>query len=409
VDARHEYVPQACAHCGKAFPPDLPLEARAWVHQVLELPEIRPQVSEHVRRACRCPACGKRTWAPLPPGVPPSGAGPRLHAAVALLTGQGRMSRRRLQECQAELFHLPLALGTVAKIERRVSDALADAYATVTQAVRRAPVVHSDETRWREGKQHPWLWVLATPHCCLLQLTDQRNRDAFTALLGEDLPHRVLVSDRYGVYGHLAPERHGYCWAHLDRDFLAVAQSGDPLSFLGSYCLEEVDALFAAWQRFRRGELERVELREALRPVQERLRTWLCWGAEGGGKKLAGFFGNLLEQWESLWVFAHQEGVEPTNNLAERLLRPAVLWRKVSYGTQGEAGRRYVERMLTVTGTLTLQGRRLFPFLLASCQAALGACTAPSLVEEARTLPLEADAFWWRAKTAATPHLTLPP
>jgi transposase len=111
VDTRHEYLPTARAPCRAALPPDTPLEARVWVHQGVELPEVRPHGSEHVRRACRCPACGKRTWAPLPPGVPASGAGPRLHATVALLTGKGQRSRRPTREGLAELFQLPLAVG----------------------------------------------------------------------------------------------------------------------------------------------------------------------------------------------------------------------------------------------------------------------------------------------------------
>jgi len=380
VDARHEYVPVQCTHCQAALPPGAPLEERAWVHQVVELPEIRPQVTEHVRRACRCPACGKRTWAPLPPGVSPSGAGPRLHATVALLTGKGQMSRRNTRECLAAVFRLPLALGTISKIERRVAAALAGPEREVAAAVQAAGVVYSDETRWREGKQHPWLWVLSTLSCCLFRITDHRDRESFASLFGEDGAARTLVSDRYSAYGHLPAARHGYCWAHLDRDFLAVAQSGDPLSFLGRYCLEAVDQLFAHWQQFRLGMLDRAALATALAPVQVRLRTWLTWGAAAGGKKLAGFFGNLLGHWESLWVFVTTAGVEPTNNRSERLLRPGVRWRKTSYGTQSHAGRCYAERLLTVTGTLALQGRSLFPFLLDACRAAVGDGATPSLL-----------------------------
>jgi len=387
-DVQHQYVPETCARCQAAFPANTPLEPEVQVHQVLELPEIRPQVTEHVRRACRCPACGKRTWAPLPPEVPQSGFGPRVHALVAWLTGTGQLSRRHAWECLQEVFHLPVALGTLSKIERRVSEALTDAYRTVTEAVRAAPVVHSDETRWWEGKKRPWLWVLAAPGYCLLRITDQRNRASLTELLGAEEVFRTVVSDRYGVYGHLAPARHGYCWSHLDRDFLAVAESAAPLAFLGRFCLESVDAVFAAWHRFRSGTLDRAGLQEALVPVQQELRAWLTWGAEAGGPKLSGFFGNLLANWESLWVFAHTEGVEPTNNLAERLLRPGVRWRKTRYGSQSEAGCRYAERLLTVTGTLALQGRSVYEFLLGTCRAAVGEGAFPSLKAPPSPLPL---------------------
>ena len=389
VDERHEYRPRQCEHCHASFPSDLPLEEKAWVHQVFELPEVRPHVSEHVRRACRCPQCGRKTWAPLPPGVSPSGYGPRAHATTAWLTGKGRLSRRSARECLRELFHLPVALGTVSKLERRVSAVLAAPYDQVREAVRAEPVLHADETRWREGGTHPWLWVLASARYCLLTLTDRRNREALTSILGQPRPHRILISDRYTVYGHVDAEQRQYCWAHLDRDFLAVAQSQDPVAFLGRYCLEEVDRLFAAWHRFREGGLDRAGLAEKLAPVQQRMQTWLSWGAAAGGKKLAGFFGNLLEHWASLWVFLRVEGVEPTNNRAERLLRPAVVWRKTSYGTQSEAGRRCTERMLTVSGTLGLQGRSVFAFLLECCKAAIAAAAAPTLlVERMMSAPL---------------------
>jgi transposase len=299
---------------------------------------------------------------------------------VALLTGKGQMSRRNTRECLAEVFRLPLALGTISKIERRVAAALTAPEAAVAAAVQAAPVVYSDETRWREGKQHPWLWVLSTLSCCLFRITDHRDRESFMALFGADGAARTLVSDRYSAYGHLPAARHGFCWAHLDRDFLAAAQSSDPCSFLGRYCLEEVDRLFTHWRQFRAGILDRLGLAEALQPVQQRLRTWLTWGAAAGGKKLSGFFGNLLTHWESLWVFVVTEGVEPTNNRSERLLRPGVRWRKTSYGTQSAMGRRYAERILTVSGTLTLQKRPLFPFLLDICRAAVGEGDTPSLL-----------------------------
>jgi hypothetical protein len=271
-------------------------------------------------------------------------------------------------------------LGTISKIERRVAAALTAPAAEVATAVQVAPVVYSDETRGREGKQRPWLWILSTLSCCLFRITAQRDRQSFASLFGEEGAARTLVSDRYRAYGHLPAARHGFCWAPLDRDFLAVAQSRALLSFLGRSCLEEGDRLFAAWRRFQDGALARPGLAATLAPVQQRLRAWLTWGAAAGGKRLAGFFSNLLAHWESLWVFVTTEGVEPTDNRSERLLRSGVRWRKTSYGTQSPAGRRYTERLLTVAGTLTLQGRSLFPFLLDACRAATGAGGIPSLL-----------------------------
>jgi transposase len=384
LTSRHEYCPEACAHCQAAFPADAPLEAEVWVHQVFELPVIRPEVVEHVRRARCCSGCGRRTWASLPRGVPASGTGPRLQAAVCLLTGKGQMSRRNVQHCLRSWFGLPLGLGTISKIERRMAAALAPALAEVTATIHAASVVYCDETRWREGATKPWLWAASTVEACLFRILDHRDRESLHTLFGADREDRTLVSDRYSAYHSVPAARHGYCWAHLDRDFLAVAESRDSCAFLGRYALDEVDAVFTHWHAFRAGTLDRDGLQEALGPVQTRLRTWLTWGIAAGGQKLAGFFNQVEKHWESLWVFATTPGVEPTNNQSERLLRAGVRWRKTSYGTQSAAGRRFAERMLTVTGTLGLQQRSVYEFLVAAGEAALGGGSMPRLL---RPLP----------------------
>jgi transposase len=380
LTARYEYFPEVCEHCLVAVPVDTPLADEVWAHQVYELPEIRPEVSEYVRRSCDCPHCGKRTWALLPPGVPTSGTGPRLQAAVSLLTGKGQMSRRNVQHCLTSWCQLPLGLGTISKIERRMAAALTPALEEVTAAVHAASVVYCDETRWREGATKPWLWAASTLEACLFRILDHRDRESFQTLFGVDREDRALVSDRYSAYQSVPDVRHGYCWAHLDRDFLAVAESQDACAFLGRYALDEVDAVFTHWHAFRTGTLDRDGLQEALGPVQTRLRAWLNWGIAAGGQKLAGFFTQVEKHWESLWVFATTPGVEPTNNQSERLLRAGVRWRKTSYGTQSTAGRRFAERMLTVTGTLGLQGRSVYEFLVAAGEAALGAGSMPRLL-----------------------------
>ena len=151
-NGRFEYVPEVCAYCLAA----IPLADEVGAHQVYELPEIRPEVSEYVRRSCACPQCGRQTWAPLPPRAPTSRTGPCLQAAVSLLSGKGQMSRRNVQHCLTFWCGLPLGLGTISKIERRMAAALAPALAEVTAAVNAAPVVYYDETRWREGATKPW-------------------------------------------------------------------------------------------------------------------------------------------------------------------------------------------------------------------------------------------------------------
>jgi hypothetical protein len=138
----------------------------------------------------------------------------------------------------------------------------------------------------------------------------------------------------------------------------------------------------ASWlpDRFRAGEFDRRELQRRLVPLQARLGRLLRWGQDNRDRKAAALCRELTKWWVALWTFARVAGVEPTNNGAERALRPAVLWRKGSFGSDSEAGSRFAERLLTVAATCRLQGRSLLVFLVAAGEAALHDTAAPSLL-----------------------------
>jgi len=133
------------------------------------------------------------------------------------------------------------------------------------------------------------------------------------------------------------------------------------------------------WHRFRAGEFDRLELRRRLIPLQARMGRLLQRGQESPDRKAAGFCRQLRKWWPALWTLARVEGVEPTNNSAERALRPAVLWRKGSFGSDNEAGSRFAERLPTVVLSCRQQGRRLLDFLVAAGEAALRGSPPPSL------------------------------
>jgi transposase len=144
--------------------------------------------------------------------------------------------------------------------------------------------------------------------------------------------------------------------------------------------LAEIERLFTLWHRFRADEFDRKELRRRLVPVQARLGRLLGRGQESPDRKAAALCRQLNKWWAALWTFARLEGVEPTNNVAERALRPAVLWRKGSFGSDSEAGSRFAERLLTVVASCRQQGRRLLDLLVAAGEAALQGTAAPSLL-----------------------------
>lgn len=187
-------------------------------------------------------------------------------------------------------------------------------------------------------------------------------------------------SDRYGVYRHQGKGSWQICWAHLLRDFQALIDRGDRGSAHGALALEMAQAMFGLWHAFLRGEIDRPTLQQQLRPIRARLLGRLRRARSSGEKAAASLARELLRCRKSLWTFAFVAGVEPTNNAAERALRPAVLWRKRSFGHEGESGQAFVERMLTVVGSLRMQGREALGFLEAAIRAANEGRAGPSLL-----------------------------
>lgn len=373
---RFDYFPAHCQHCGTPLPERAgPQDPDPQRHQVWELPEAPPQVCEHRGHGRCCPGCGKLTWAQLPPEVSPTGQGPRLEALVGLLTGGYRVSRRAVSQLVQEVWGIPLCFGTVSRIEARLTRALAPVYAALGRALATATQIHVDETPWWEAGKRLWLWTASTGSVAFYRIDPERSRDAFDRLLAEARAAAgeafafILGSDRYSAYGHWPARQHQHCLAHVHRDLEGAAARGGPGAANAAWAQEALSEVFAAWHGFRRGELDRAALREMVAPLQASFRAALELGVLFGSEKQRGLFRTLLKEWERLWVFLEQAGVEPTNNRAERALRGGVIWRKTSFGSQSERGRRYAEAMLTVVGTARLGGRKVLEYLTAVVRA----------------------------------------
>lgn len=380
VQAVRTYAPTTCTGCHAALTDQsaLPTPRR---HQVWELPPLTPHVTEHQLHARDCPQCGTRTWATLPTAVPTRLVGPRLQAFCALLTGRFRLGRRPALELLEDAFGLTLSLGTLAALEAEVAAALRPSATEVATALAQAESLNADETGWKERGQRRWLWLAATPTLAYFRLLDRRNRAAFEELLPLTAAS-IVTSDRFGAYTRLPLSRRQLCWAHLVRDFQALSERTGPARTIGHWALDQSRRLFTHWHAFRQGTLTRPALGVRMQPVQRAFRTLLAWGQTLPGQ--AGALCRDLEaKWEALWTFLVHAGVEPTNNHAERLLRPAVLWRKTSFGHQSESGKHYVERMLTVVSTLRLQGRSVLGYLEQVLQATRMAAPTPSLLPPA--------------------------
>ena len=378
VDDIQTLIPGQCGHCGTDLTGDDPNPLR---HQVWRIPEIKPRVIEYRRASLRCSCCGENTRAPLPAGVPAGSFDPRTMAVVAYLTGTHRVSKRGLQEMFQTLFNIPIGLGSISAIESKVSDALEAPVDEAKDYIQsEEKVIYADETGWREGRQKAWLWVAATPSVVVFMIHLRRSKEAAMELLGKF--KGVLVTDRAGAYND-HPGKRQFCWAHLLRDFVAYSLRTGEAGRIGRKLVIKSCTLFRLWNRVRDGTLSESQYQSLMGILCQKVEALLAEGELCNHKKVAASCKLILKHRSSLWVFVMTPGVDPTNNLAERTIRPAVMWRKGSFGTHSPAGSRYVARVLTVVATGKAQDRDPLRDLESAYKAHLTGSCHPSLLPEA--------------------------
>jgi transposase len=375
VDRHHDCVPAECAHCASPLTGSDPTPL---LHQVFHLPEIKPFVEQYALHALGCGVCGTATRAVLPAGVPTRSFGPSVVATIAVLMGAYRVSKRSVQLLLSDLFGLSISLGAIIGSQNVASQALAAPVDEAKRYVADAPVKHADETSWRDSTGMVWLWAAITPLVTVFMVHAHRSTDAAQALLGK--AKGVLVSDRYSAYFWWPLWDRQTCWSHLIRDFTAIAERGGESKRIGDALLAESKQLFLWWNRVRDGTLSRASFRKYVSPLRKRVESLLAAGTSVKHLKTSGTCTQILRVGCSLWYFVDQEGVEPTNNAAERAVRHGVLMRKVSQGTKSVAGSDFVARILTVHATLRQQGRNVLSFVRAACEAQLHGTTPPSLL-----------------------------
>ena len=379
VDRIIAVVPEKCAGCRSTLRPE-DVAGDPFRHQVIDIPPVVAEVVEHVLHALKCRRCGEVTAADLPEGVPNQCAGPRLQAILSLLTARFRVTRREARDLVVALFgeKARVSVGTITNLEQRTSDAIKPAYDEALDAIQNAEFIHCDETGWWEGNERARLWGAVTPMLKVFRIDPRRNREAFRKLLFAF--EGFLITDRFSVYRAHAKEKRQLCWAHLIRNFRGLEERGGKAKSLGVAGQRIVKDVFREWYRFREGEITRRGLRRRLKPIRVRLERLLRRHVSNPVPAARKIAKDLREYGAALWTFAKVEGVEPTNNAAERAVRKGVLWRKASFGSHSAEGSRFAERMLTVGESLRAQGRSILGFLETSRRASLIGCNWPSLL-----------------------------
>lgn len=368
--------PEQCQGCHAPLSGE---DAAPFRHQVIEIPPIKPVITEYQWHQLVCSACGETTRAPWPAGVPSGTYGPRVHATVALCTGSYRLSKRTTAQVMDDVFGVPMSVGTISQSEKATTAVVAAPVEEARTYVHEQQVAHLDETSWRQGDHRAWLWVAVTSWVTVFLVRLSRGGQVARELLGEGF-RGIVVTDRSSAYNWYPVRWRQLCWAHLLRDFEAIRGRGGVSEEIGDALLGQAHQMFGWWHRVREGTLQRSTFRSYMSPLRREVERLLEAGSRCGVPTTEGTCREMLKRREALWTFVQVEGVEPTNNTAERAIRPGVQWRKGSFGTQSEEGSRFVESMMTVVATLKQQKRNVLEYLTAAHEAALRGEAAPSLL-----------------------------
>ena len=365
-------VPPTCRRCAAPLSGG---DVQPLRHQVWELPPIKPSVIEYQRHRLTC-RCGTVTCGALPPAVPTGQAGPRLIAFSGLLMSCFRQSKRRAALFLSMILDQPASPGWMVSLQNLAAAAVQPAYDELVRQLPQQAVLHIDESPTKEGRVKSWIWTFVAATFTLFANRTSRAADILADWLGETYAG-VIHCDRARMYWSFG--RLQWCWAHLKRDFQGLIDSPCPTARrLGHDLMRPTNKLFGLWQKVRDGTLSRAAFGEQMKPIRAEVESLLLRGYFNA--RVSGFCKGLWEHRQNLWTFVEVEGVEPTNNAAEPALRQAVIWRKLSFGTQSAAGSRYVERLLTVVETCRRQKRNVFAWLVEAVEARFIGKTAPSLL-----------------------------
>jgi transposase len=344
-------VAERCPHCEHTLTAADQVGFHAYDH--IELPPIRPVITRIHRHRGVCPSCRRGFSAPPPAGMPPgSPFGSDLVALILHLHVTQAISFERLVRLLDEVFGIRVSEGAIANMLARTGIALTAAAETTAAAVRRSPVVASDETLARVAGKNWWQWVLLSSTAVHHLIADSRGAAVLTGFLGDAKPD-VWVADRYAAQAGHGNERQ-LCLAHLLRDAQYAIDAGDTGFAPGFHKL--LQRAVAIGQR--RTELKDTTLAQYRADLDRRLDRLLAVNptAEAGRKLARG----IRKCRGDLFVFVTRRDVPATNNDCERALRPSVIFRKVTGGFRSQWGARTYADAASVIATGRLHRRSAF-------------------------------------------------
>jgi transposase len=374
VKRRIEFKPKLCPCGGTRLQKTSEEPLR---HQIVDIPPITPEVTEYLQPLYRCQDCGELVYQSLPQEIKRRYFGPGLLALVGILTGSLNTSKRKALALINEVFAVPMSLGGLSACEEQLAEVLESPHQEVVGYIQAQETAHADETGWPRGnRKKGWLWTLCGSTAAMFMIQAGRGQTAAKKLLGAFTG--ILHCDRWSGYNCFSGRRQ-LCWAHLKRDFKALSEAKGQMGRIGRKLYDLTQQILHMRKRVRDGTLLWPTFQRRMEPLIQRVETFLEKGADSG-EPMAGQCRRIFNQRQYLWTFVNDVRVEPTNNLAERVVRQAVLWRKGSFGTQSERGARYAERILSICATCRLQGRSVIEYLRVACRCHLDGLPMPSLI-----------------------------
>ena len=369
VDETRPVLPCQCRHCGEALPQNLEeakTDGTPRRHQVTELPKIQAHIIEYQCHGVICPECGKTTKAAIPEEACGQ-FGPELTALIVHLTVVCRMPRRVVERLLEQALGIELSLGSTQKCWEEASEAVAAPCQELEQKLKDEPVINADETGWRTNGGKRFLWVFLAAKYVVYTIEATRSSEVLIRLLGSVF-QGILCSDRFSGYLKYHKGRAQFCWAHLKRNILGVLEltKNNEVEQFCRDALAEHAKLFRLWHKFRDGRIDRGQLQLRSIPIEKRLFVLGERHLDSSNRDVRNLAAVLFDHIPRLFLFLEHEGVEPTNNGAERELRPLVQARKVSFGNRSANGELATSRLFTVAETCRLQGLDVLAYLSAA-------------------------------------------
>lgn len=357
ADSQETIVPERCEHCDAELSGHDPAPIG---RPLFEIPRPTIRLTWYWLHELQCTDCGRRTRARAPGAVGQSLSGVNTHALLALLVTRFRQSKRLASELFEVLYGLRIPSSSICDMEKRTSAALGGPVEEVRRHLARAPVAHADETSWRKAKRKGWLWMVATQEVAYFRINKSRGGEVIRGILGTDYKG-VVVVDRWSAYTRM---KRAFCWAHLLRDFTAMHERHHS-EWHGVRLENAARQVLRIYRQWHEGKISRATMKRQIQPLREQIETTLKWASESAPtSKARALAREIGSHPDCLWRFLTDNLIPPTNNHGERLIRPPVIFRKLSLGNDTDLGAVFTERALTTVSTLRLQDRDPLGFLI---------------------------------------------